>query len=114
MKEKDLPQDPINDPIKNSIDDDDYEDKSKKSTDNKTTKTPVLDQFGKDITKLAIDGKLDPVVGREKEVERMSQILTRRKKNNPMLVGDPGCVDGDTLITIRKVSDETGHENINI
>lgn len=95
MKEKDLPQDPTNDPkydVKNSIEDDDDDDRGKKSStnDNKPTKTPVLDQFGKDITKLAIDGKLDPVVGREKEVERMSQILTRRKKNNPLLIGDPG------------------------
>jgi ATP-dependent Clp protease ATP-binding subunit ClpC len=57
---------------------------------NKKTKTPVLDNFGRDLTELAIEGKLDPVVGREKEIERVSQILSRRKKNNPMLIGEPG------------------------
>lgn len=54
------------------------------------TKTPVLDNFGRDLTKMAEDNKLDPVVGREKEIERVSQILSRRKKNNPLLIGDPG------------------------
>ncbi len=54
------------------------------------TKTPVLDNFGRDLTKMAEDGKLDPVVGREKEIERVSQILSRRKKNNPLLIGEPG------------------------
>ena len=54
------------------------------------SKTPVLDNFGRDLTNLAIDGKLDPVVGREKEIERVSQILSRRKKNNPLLIGEPG------------------------
>src|SRR6185436_5513680 len=53
-------------------------------------KTPVLDNFGRDLTKMAEDGKLDPVVGREKEIERVSQILSRRKKNNPILIGEPG------------------------
>ena len=56
----------------------------------KKTKTPVLDNFGRDITALAEQDKLDPVVGREKEIERVSQILSRRKKNNPMLIGEPG------------------------
>ncbi len=60
-----------------------------KKADTKT-KTPVLDNFGRDLTKLAEDGKLDPVVGREKEIERVSQILSRRKKNNPLLIGEPG------------------------
>ena len=54
------------------------------------SKTPVLDNFGRDLTSLADDGKLDPVVGREKEIERVSQILSRRKKNNPLLIGEPG------------------------
>ena len=54
------------------------------------SKTPVLDNFGRDLTKAAEDGKLDPVVGREKEIERVSQILSRRKKNNPILIGEPG------------------------
>lgn len=54
------------------------------------TKTPVLDNFGRDLTQIALEGKLDPVVGREKEIERVSQILSRRKKNNPLLIGEPG------------------------
>ena len=57
---------------------------------NKKSKTPVLDNFGRDITSLAEQEKLDPVVGREKEIERVSQILSRRKKNNPLLIGEPG------------------------
>jgi ATP-dependent Clp protease ATP-binding subunit ClpC len=57
---------------------------------NKKSKTPVLDNFGRDLTEMAQDGKLDPVVGREKEIERVSQILSRRKKNNPLLIGEPG------------------------
>ncbi len=56
----------------------------------KKSKTPVLDNFGRDLTQLAEEGKLDPVVGREKEIERVSQILSRRKKNNPLLIGEPG------------------------
>jgi ATP-dependent Clp protease ATP-binding subunit ClpC len=54
------------------------------------SKTPVLDNFGRDLTKMAEEGKLDPIVGREKEIERVSQILSRRKKNNPILIGEPG------------------------
>ncbi len=54
------------------------------------SKTPVLDNFGRDLTKMAEENKLDPVVGREKELERISQILSRRKKNNPILIGEPG------------------------
>ena len=54
------------------------------------SKTPVLDNFGRDLTSLASQGKLDPVIGREKEIERVSQILSRRKKNNPLLIGEPG------------------------
>ena len=57
---------------------------------NKKSKTPVLDNFGRDLTAQAEEGKLDPVVGREKEIERVSQILSRRKKNNPLLIGEPG------------------------
>ena len=60
------------------------------SKTNKKTKTPVLDNFGRDVTLLAEQDKLDPVVGREKEIERVSQILSRRKKNNPLLRGEPG------------------------
>lgn len=54
------------------------------------SKTPVLDNFGRDLTALALDGKLDPVIGREEEIQRVSQILSRRKKNNPLLIGEPG------------------------
>lgn len=63
---------------------------AKKPGDNNKSKTPVLDNFGRDLTKLAEEGKLDPIVGREKEIERVSQILSRRKKNNPILIGEPG------------------------
>lgn len=57
---------------------------------NKKSKTPVLDNFGRDLTQMAEENKLDPVVGRDKEIERVSQILSRRKKNNPLLIGEPG------------------------
>jgi ATP-dependent Clp protease ATP-binding subunit ClpC len=60
------------------------------SKTNKKSKTPVLDNFGRDLTVLAEEGKLDPVVGRDKEIQRVSQILSRRKKNNPLLIGEPG------------------------
>ncbi len=72
--------------------------------------TPVLDNFGTDITRAALENRLDPIVGREKEIERIAQILSRRKKNNPVLIGDPGVgksaiVDGLALrITQKKVS----------
>ncbi|MDX9758895.1 MAG: ATP-dependent Clp protease ATP-binding subunit [Bacteroidota bacterium] len=59
-------------------------------------KTPVLDNFGRDLTKMAIEDKLDPIVGREKEIERVAQVLSRRKKNNPVLIGEPGV--GKTAI----------------
>ena len=62
---------------------------SSKSSDSKS-KTPVLDNFGRDLTALAEEDKLDPIVGREEEIERVSQILSRRKKNNPILIGEPG------------------------
>jgi ATP-dependent Clp protease ATP-binding subunit ClpA len=75
------------------------------------SKTPVLDTYSRDLTKMAEEGKLDTIVGRKKEIERVSQILSRRKKNNPILIGEPGCVDGETLITIRKIS-EKGNHNI--
>jgi ATP-dependent Clp protease ATP-binding subunit ClpC len=99
--------------------DDDFEDERKqgyssqqknKPAGNAKSKTPVLDNFGRDITKLAETGALDPIVGREKEIERVSQILSRRKKNNPILIGEPGVgktaiVEGLALrIVQRKVS----------
>ncbi len=77
---------------------------------NTKSRTPVLDNFGRDITKLAEEGKLDPIIGRENEIERVSQILSRRKKNNPILIGEPGVgktaiVEGLALrIMQRKVS----------
>ena len=67
---------------------------SKSSTEK--SRTPVLDNFGRDLTKFGEDGKLDPIVGREKEIERVAQILSRRKKNNPILIGEPGV--GKTAI----------------
>lgn len=60
------------------------------------SKTPVLDNFGRDVTRLAEEGQLDPIIGRESEIERVSQILSRRKKNNPILIGEPGV--GKTAI----------------
>ncbi|WP_217601618.1 ATP-dependent Clp protease ATP-binding subunit [Chitinophaga sp. GbtcB8] len=83
---------------------------SKSKQANTKSKTPVLDNFGRDITKLAESGSLDPIVGREQEIERVSQILSRRKKNNPILIGEPGVgktaiVEGLALrIVQRKVS----------
>ena len=61
-----------------------------KKTQDSKSKTPVLDNFGRDITKAAEEGRLDPIVGREKELQRIAQILSRRKKNNPILIGEPG------------------------
>ena len=89
---------------------------SQSSTSSKTTKkkgnsdTPAIDKFGFDLTRAAADGKLDPVVGRENEIERLAQILSRRKKNNPVLIGEPGVgksaiVEGlATRINQRKVA----------
>ena len=74
------------------------------------SKTPVLDNFGRDLTKQAEDGKLDPVIGRQREIERVAQVLSRRKKNNPVLIGEPGVgktaiAEGLAMrITQRKVS----------
>jgi len=82
--------------VRAAIEDDDDDDKpfgssssSSKKTDSKS-KTPVLDTYSRDLIKMAEEGKLDPIVGREKEIERVSQILSRRKKNNPILIGEPG------------------------
>lgn len=93
--------------------DDEFEDKGykapKKPSDSKS-KTPVLDNFGRDLTRAAEEGRLDPIVGRERELERISQILSRRKKNNPILIGEPGVgksaiAEGlATRIVERKVS----------
>lgn len=98
-------------------DDEGFEDEDKASQQKRAqggskskSHTPVLDNFGRDVTKQAEDGKLDPIIGREKEIERVSQILSRRKKNNPILIGEPGVgktavVEGLALrIQQRKVS----------
>jgi ATP-dependent Clp protease ATP-binding subunit ClpC len=86
-----------NNPIAENPSDDEFEsekpnpfEQSQKGKGIRKSKTPVLDNFGRDLTDLAEKGKLDPVVGRQKEIERVSQILSRRKKNNPMLIGEPG------------------------
>ena len=72
----------------------DENEKNKKKETN--SGTPVLDNFSKDLIKLAEQGKLDPVIGREQEILRIAQILSRRKKNNPIIIGEPGC--GKTAI----------------
>ena len=75
-------------------DDDDIMDEIRKERPKKSSniksKTPVLDNFGRDLTKAAEENRLDPIVGRERELERIAQILSRRKKNNPILIGEPG------------------------
>ncbi|MCL2597909.1 MAG: ATP-dependent Clp protease ATP-binding subunit [Paludibacter sp.] len=112
-------------PTANSFDDDDEDDDEKGGKEsvgatptgatsnvsgNKKSDTPALDNFGMDITKAAQENRLDPVVGREREIERLAQILSRRKKNNPVLIGDPGVgksaiVEGLALrINQRRVS----------
>lgn len=73
------------------------------------TGTPVLDNFGTDLTKAAAEGKLDPVVGREKEIQRVSEILGRRKKNNPILIGEPGVgksaiVEGLAQLIVKRMT----------
>ncbi len=74
-----------------------------------SSNTPVLDNFSRDLIKLAEEGKLDPVVGREREIARIAQILSRRKKNNPIIIGEPGCVIGETIIEVEKISDNNSH-----
>jgi ATP-dependent Clp protease ATP-binding subunit ClpC len=80
--------------IKSSLEDDDDEYDNKfgnpKKPGNEKSKTPVLDTYSRDLTKMAEEGRLDAIVGREKEIERVSQILSRRKKNNPILLGEAG------------------------
>ena len=79
--------------IKAAVDDDDDDGPSFGSSSRKPdskSKTPVLDTYSRDLTKMAEEGKLDSIIGREKEIERVSQILSRRKKNNPILIGEPG------------------------
>ena len=78
------------------IDSADSSDKSKPKSQDSGSKTPVLDNFSRDLIKSAEEGKLDPVIGREGEINRIAQILSRRKKNNPIIIGEPGC--GKTAI----------------
>ena len=89
FKENDI----IEEPKDTIFDDDDIEEVKPKEPVHKSnvkSKTPVLDNFGRDLTRAAEEKRLDPIVGREKELERVSQILSRRKKNNPVLIGEPG------------------------
>lgn len=89
VKENDI----IEEPKDTLFDDDDIEEVKPKEPVHKSnikSKTPVLDNFGRDLTRAAEEKRLDPIVGREKELERVSQILSRRKKNNPVLIGEPG------------------------
>jgi len=74
----------------------DPNEKSEKENNNSNSNTPVLDNFSRDLVKLAEEGKLDPVIGREREITRIAQVLSRRKKNNPIIIGEPGC--GKTAI----------------
>ena len=97
---RELPKDASDPDVPKGIfgddDEDDLEDDVKpqpekpKKTSNIKSKTPVLDNFGRDLTRAAEENRLDPIVGREKELERIAQILSRRKKNNPILIGEPG------------------------
>ena len=102
--------------IRSSLDEssDDYEMSGSSSSSKKSkSETPVLDAYSRDLTKLAEDDVLDPIIGREKEINRVCQILARRKKNNPILLGEPGCVDAETIITVRKKSDNNTHNIVN-
>ena len=78
------------------IDSADGTEKPKNKNQDGSGKTHVLDNFSRDLIKLAEEGKLDPVIGREDEINRIAQILSRRKKNNPIILGEPGC--GKTAI----------------
>ena len=87
---------------------------SSERTQTKKNKTPALDHFARDLTELAIEGKLDPIIGRQKEIERVAQILSRRKKNNPVLIGEPGVgktaiAEGLALKIIEKTVSRTLH-----
>ena len=97
LDEKDIPKNMLGDDDENVFGEE-FGDKSKKTTvkRGKASKTPVLDNFCADVTKAVEEGNVDPIIGREKEIKRVSQILSRRKKNNPVLIGEPGV--GKTAI----------------
>jgi ATP-dependent Clp protease ATP-binding subunit ClpC len=110
VKSSDTKSEYTDDPGEEEFDEERKSYTTKSRQANAKSKTPVLDNFGRDITRLAESGSLDPIVGRELEIERVSQILSRRKKNNPILIGEPGVgktaiVEGLALrIVQRKVS----------
>lgn len=98
-------------PQSSSSDPDPYEDEPSQSSfmrkSGTKSQTPVLDNYGRDVSRLAEEGKLDPIIGRDKEIERVSQILSRRKKNNPILIGEPGVgktaiIEGLSLRIVQK------------
>ncbi len=102
-----LPNDPPEDEPFEDEKSKSYSTQQPKKPGNAKSKTPVLDNFGRDVTHLAEEGALDPIVGRENEIERVSQILSRRKKNNPILIGEPGVgktaiVEGLALRIVQK------------
>lgn len=89
--------------------DEDESNIDKIKNNNSKSKTPILDNFGKDLTDLATKGVLDPVIGRDIEIDKLVQILNKRKKNNPVLVGESGvgkCICSDTQVVMR--NDITG------
>lgn len=90
LKDDDIIEEPKNDFSEDEDDEDEFKDTTQRKTTNVKSKTPVLDNFGRDLTRAAEENRLDPIVGREKELERIAQILSRRKKNNPILIGEPG------------------------
>lgn len=90
-----------------------FEDDKEETVPNQNGKsqTPMLDNFGVNLNQMYIDGKFDKVVGRDKEVDRIIQILSRRKKNNPIIIGEPGCVSEDTLITVRLIQNTENYNH---
>ena len=103
-----LDYDTVSDLMKSDSDDSSGQELAESLTSESKSKTPTLDHFSRDITKMAQKGELDPVIGRENEIERVAQILTRRKKNNPVLIGEPGVgktaiIEGLAQRIIRKI-----------
>ena len=114
LKSFSLDYETISDLIDSDVEDKTIADLGHSSGVSGKSKTPTLDHFSRDITDMAKRGKLDPVIGREKEIERVAQILTRRKKNNPVLIGEPGVgktaiIEGLAQRVIRKVVPRTLH-----